>query len=96
MSALTVDRYQKQNKKEQDKMNHRTLREIAIDIKRNWAKISDYARPYLDAMSGMNSVTDRYYCDDGRGIVAYFLANTGGWRGADAKRIKAEPRGLLA
>jgi hypothetical protein len=36
-----------------------------------------------------------YGADDARGIVMYFLANAGTWRGENARRIKAELKGML-
>lgn len=72
----------------------RPLYIIAADIRRNWPKVSPYAAPYLSAMANLSAITDNYYCDSGRSVVAYFLANAGGWRGPDAKRIKAELRAM--
>ena len=36
----------------------RTFREIALEIKQKWTKISPYAYPYLDAMLDIDS-TDK-------------------------------------
>jgi len=73
----------------------RPLCTIARDIKANWPKISPYAKPYLNAMTTLGSIDDDYYMDSGRSIVSYFLANAQGWRGDDAKRIKAELKAML-
>lgn len=68
----------------------RSLREITTEIKKLWDPMSPYARPYFNAMLELESIEDRYMYDSGKSIVLYFLANAGGWRGEDAKRIKKE------
>ena len=72
----------------------RPLYSIARDIKKHWPKVYFGAVPYLDAMASLNSIDDKYGYDDARGIVSYFLANAGTWRGDDAKRIKSELKQL--
>jgi hypothetical protein len=73
----------------------RDLSVVAADIRRHWANPSVYVRPYLDAMAGLSSVRDAYYSESGESVVLYFLANASGWRGADARRIKAELHDML-
>ncbi len=74
----------------------RKLYVIAAEIRCSWgSKISPYAMPYLTAMLGLTSIKDDYYADTAETIVSYFLANATGWRGEDARRIKAELRGML-
>ena len=74
----------------------RPLHVIAAEIRRDWgAKVNFAARPYLDAMRGMDAVTDRYGMDSGRSIVAYFLSNASTWRGETAKRVKAELKAMI-
>lgn len=73
----------------------RSIATIAAEIRRVWTKPRYSAVPYLEAMSGMDRVTDAYGHDDGRSIVLYFLSNASTWRGPDAKRIKAELKDLL-
>lgn len=74
----------------------RPLYEIATEIKKDWkatakdGEIYFGAVPYLDAMSSLDRITDNYGMDSGKSIVLYFLSNATGWRGATAKRIKAE------
>jgi hypothetical protein len=70
----------------------RRLRDIAREIRQNWKRVNFAAEPYLDALTTLNTVNDNYFEDTGRSVVAYFLANAGGWRGEVAKRIKAELR----
>ena len=73
----------------------RDLSVIAEDIYRHWANPSIYARPYLEAMSCLSSICDRYYEDSAESVVLYFLSNANGWRGEDAKRIKSELKSML-
>lgn len=73
----------------------RPLYEIAREIRRTWKNVYFGAVPYLDAMSSLDKVTDRYIMDSGKSIVNYFLANATGWRGDDAKRIKAELKAMI-
>ena len=73
----------------------RPLFEIAREIRKDWKKVSYYAAPYLNAMSYLNSVDDKYILDSGRSIVSYFLSNAGSWRGETAKRIKAELKEMI-
>jgi hypothetical protein len=73
----------------------RTLKEIALEIRADWAKPYFGAVPYLNAMAVMNSVDDSFYGDDGRSVVNYFLANAGTWRGETARKIKKELNSLV-
>lgn len=69
----------------------RPLYEIASEIRRDWgAKVNYAAKPYLDAMSTLNKVSDNYIMDSGHSIVAYFLSNASSWRGDKAREIKKE------
>lgn len=74
----------------------RAIKTIAAEIENTWPKVSPYARPYLDAMHDLESIGDSYYLDSGESIVLYFLSNAGSWRGADARRIKAELKSLVS
>lgn len=73
----------------------RPLNVIAADIAQHWPKVNYAAKPYLDALFYLHSMTDTYVCDPADHIVRYFLANAGTWRGEDAKRIKAELKSML-
>ena len=73
----------------------RTLKEIALEIRADWAKPYFGAVPYLNTMAVMNSVDDNYYGDDGRSVVYYFLANASTWKGETARRIKKELNQLV-
>lgn len=70
---------------------HRPLYEIAKEIRKDWgSKINFGAKPYLDALSTLDNVTDTYIMDSGKSIIIYFLSNASSWRGDTAKRIKTE------
>lgn len=74
----------------------RTLRAIAGEIKRDWGEKTYFgAVPYIKAMRGLETVTDRYGMDDGKSIVRYFLANATSWRGETARRVKAELKEMI-
>jgi hypothetical protein len=72
----------------------RPLHEIAREIRKDWKKINYAAAPYLDAMSSLGSINDKYHYDSGKSVVLYFLSNASSWRGENAKRIKAELRNM--
>lgn len=78
-----------------DTITTRPLHVIAREIKRVWAKPYFGAVPYLDAMLSLGSIKDNFYADSGKSVVIYFLANANTWRGDDARRIKAELKGML-
>lgn len=71
-------------------MTTKTISQIAKIIKEDWKRPNYAASPYLDAMEGLETLQDSYYCDSGSGIVAYFLANASTWRGEVAKAVKKE------
>ena len=73
----------------------RSLSEIAGEIRRDWKSPYFGAVPYLDAMRSLNSITDTFYEDSAKSVVAYFLSNAGTWRGDTARRIKAELKALI-
>lgn len=74
---------------------HRPLADIAREIRRTWRPINFAAVPYVDAMAQLDQITDTYIAESAASVVRYFLSNAGSWRGEDAKRIKAELKGLL-
>ena len=75
--------------------NHRSLSEIAREIKRTWTKPYFGAVPYIDAMRKLDRISDMYMLDSAKSIVLYFLANAGTWRGDNARRIKAELKQIV-
>jgi len=74
----------------------RSIRSIALDIRKEWAKVNYAAKPYLDAMMELNSINDKYYNDSAKSIVLYFLSNASSFRGERAKVLKAELKALGA
>ena len=68
----------------------RNLSEIASEIRADWRKVNFGAVPYLDAMSMLDHVSDRFGYDNGYTVVRYFLANASTWRGEVAKKVKKE------
>jgi hypothetical protein len=77
----------------------RPLNEIANEIQSIWSKqgrgVNAHAKPYLDAMKELNSINDRYYAEDARTQVRYFISNASTFKGEDARRLKAELKALL-
>lgn len=73
----------------------RSLNTIAREIRSNWAKPYFGAVPYLEAMGSLDTMQDKFYYDDARSVVLYFLANASTWRGEVARRIKAELKTML-
>ena len=73
----------------------RPLYEVAEEIRKDWKNIYFGAKPYLDAMSCLESINDNYGWDSGKSIVLYFLANASSWRGEVARRIKKELNAIV-
>jgi len=69
---------------------NRPLHEIAREISQDWKNLSPYAKPYVEAMSTLDKITDNYMVDSAKEIVLRFLSNAGTWRGETAKRVKLE------
>ena len=74
----------------------RSIRSIALDIRKEWTKVNYAAKPYLDAMLELNSINDKYYNDSAKSVVLYFLSNASSFRGEQAKALKAELKALGA
>jgi hypothetical protein len=68
---------------------------IADEISLCWKKPYFGAVPYLDAMKFLSGPGDNFGLDSGKEIVLYFLANAKRWTGDDARRIKAELKGIV-
>ena len=84
------------NKASKGKTAARSLSEIAREIRKDWKQVNYAAKPYLDAMSDMDSINDNYGYDSGKSVVLYFLNNAGSWRGEVAKRVKAELKAMTS
>jgi hypothetical protein len=76
-------------------MQNRSIREIAMEIKRSWSRPYFSAVPYLQAMLCLGSASDSYGHDDARSIINYFLCNASTFRGPEAKVLKAELKAHL-
>lgn len=72
----------------------RPLYTIANEIRKDWKQVYFGAKPYLDAMSSLDSINDPYGMDSGKSIVLYFLCNASTWRGEVAKRVKLELKAM--
>lgn len=68
----------------------RSLREIALEIRKDWRPVNFAAAPYLAAMASLNSIDESCGMDSAKSIVLYFLSNAASWRGETARRVKAE------
>lgn len=75
----------------------RSLKEIAAEIKEDWGSaMSGIAAPYVEAMSELDTLHDRYHLDSAVEMVSRFIGVAGTWRGPVAKRVKAELKAMLA
>jgi len=74
----------------------RSIRAIALDIRKEWVKVNYAAKPYLDAMLELDSINDKYYEDSAKSVVLYFLSNASSFRGERAKALKTELKALGA
>lgn len=73
----------------------RSIHAIAREVEQDWTVVNYAAKPYLDAMHSLRSISDNYYQDTGYSVVSYFLANATQWKGEVARRIKAELKEIL-
>ena len=74
----------------------RPLYVIANEIRKDWgSKVNYAAKPYLDAMSQLNHISDRYIMETASEQVARFLCNATTWRGEVARRVKKELNAML-
>jgi hypothetical protein len=74
----------------------RHLHTIADEIRADWKKVNYAAKPYLNAMSEMEDVSDPYGMSSGESVVRYFLSNASAWRGDTARRIKNELKEMIS
>lgn len=75
----------------------RTFQQIAKDIKSTWLNVYFGAVPYLEAMLTLDTSDPEalYGIETAGDITRYFLANAQTFRGADARRLKAELKSML-
>lgn len=86
----------RRDRQDRPRVGHRALHEIGREIGRKWPEPYFGARPYIAAMRHLNGIGGMYGRDRADDIVRYFLVNAKNWRGDDARRIKAELKGMLA
>ena len=67
---------------------------VAQIIREDWKRVYFGAEPYLSAMETLSSINDRYFFDDGRSVVLYFLSNASTWKGEVAKQVKSHLKSL--
>jgi|SRR5579862_684237 len=73
----------------------RKIREITKDIKKHWGRPYFGAKPYLEAMSSLGTIDQKYGSETAREIVERFLANASTFKGNEARDLKAELREIL-
>lgn len=71
------------------------LSQIAKVIKADWKKMYFGAVPYVNAMSTLRYIHDRYLTESAESIVTGFLVNAGTWKGETAKAVKFKLNNLL-
>jgi predicted RNA-binding Zn-ribbon protein involved in translation (DUF1610 family) len=76
--------------KELDDLPRMSLSQIAMIVYKDWKSVNYAAKPYLQAMSSLQNVSDMYGMDSGSSVVAYFLSNATSWKGDVAKAVKKE------
>lgn len=67
-----------------------SLNSIAVIIDNDWSNVYFGAKPYLTALTQLETVNDNFGADSGKSIVIYFLSNAQTWRGDVARLVKAE------
>lgn len=66
------------------------ISELAVEVVRDWKKVSIHAKPYLDAMIYLRDKNSKFGCDSAEDIVLRFLCNATSWRGETARRVKQQ------
>lgn len=69
---------------------NRAISDIAYDIKKDWKNVYFGAVPYLEALTSLTTIHDKYIMDDAKSLIIYFLSNAKTYRGENAKKYKAE------
>ena len=75
----------------------RTFSEVAREIRAKWSKPYFGAVPYLDALAKVHTSDKnaKYLFEQVKDIVPYLLCNMTTFRGADARRLKAELKDMI-
>ena len=73
-----------------EELTSMSISDLAIIAYDDWKPVNYAAKPYLEAMTSLQSVKDNYGMDSGYSVIAYFLSNASQWKGDTAKAVKAE------
>lgn len=75
----------------------RTFSEVAREIRAKWSKPYFGAVPYLDTLEQVHTSDKNapYMVEQVKDIVLYLLCNMATFRGADARRLKAELKEMI-
>ena len=73
-----------------EELTSMSIGDLAIIIYDDWRPVNYAAKPYLEAMTSLQTVKDNYGADSGYSIIAYFLSNASQWKGETAKAVKTE------
>jgi hypothetical protein len=68
----------------------KSISSLAAAIRKDWKDVNFGAKPYLEALGGLDSIKDNYGADSAKSIATYFLSNATGWKGPVAKAVKDE------
>ena len=71
-------------------LKDKNISQLAYMVSKDWKKVNYAAKPYLEAMYGLDTINDTFMFDSGKDIVLRFLCNASAWRGETAKAVKAE------
>lgn len=74
----------------------RPIHTIAREILQDWKNPYFAAKPYIGAMLTLNTLKDKYLCEDASTMILYFLSNASTWRGETARRIKKELNQMIS
>ena len=79
-----------------DTVKARPISRIAREIVEVWKAPNYGAAPYIEALLTLDKIEQNFWLDSGEEIVLRFLGNASGWRGEDARRIKAELKSAVS
>lgn len=68
----------------------RSISDIAKDIQSSWRPVNFAAKPWLVAMTQLDTIDDFYMYDSAKMILSKFLENSFNWRGDAATNLKKE------
>lgn len=77
----------------------RTIKAIVADISSEWGEkvhtVGYAAKPYLDALSNVETTGETYGAENGEHLLRYLLSNLTQFKGQRARELKEELRGHL-